>query len=177
MIKFIHFHAPMLPIYRFMIFCYNIPCRLLPIPLTETHAEHVHVIIIEDVVVKVSYIPIELIRTPFFTDTKFSRNYVLTYGGEHAFWFFTFDNCFFTLCGWNCLYICGLWIFYNLGWFLQMRLIFFTFVVDFYIMENFYICGCNKASQDLWTYYFIIMMTMGALYTIQTVGKENGVDL
>ena len=86
---------------------------------------------------------IEVAIFPSFNiDTKFDRNCVFTFEGEHDFWFLhlmTFKAHFFGLelfshCGWR--------NFYDWGYFLQMRLIFlhlwliftqrkiFTFVVS-----------------------------------------------
>ena len=65
------------------------------------------------------------------------------------------ENITFCFCIWRPLrlafynrgrkyfYICGWRNFYNWGWFFTNEVDFFTFVVDFYIMKFFYICGCN----------------------------------
>ena len=109
---------------------------------TKTRTEPVQATIIDDVTVEVSSIPTELIRIP----SKFSRNCVLKFVGEHDFLFLhltTFKARFLHL---------RLEIFLHL-WlkkFLQLRVIFsnevhfFTFVVDLYIMNFFCICGCKS---------------------------------
>ena len=67
-----------------------------------------------------------------------------------------------------------------------MRLIFFTFVVDFYIMKHFYICGCNKVANidkfHLWfgdisndvfiCFGFISLYSITILYTITILGLQ-----